>query len=185
MESYFKAQGTLRSPYFIGLRGNASGLVSPYSGFTWRDGPDIFQPSEVPSSSVEQQLAVYNDYSHFGANANSSDPYNTNLPAGNCFVADSTLYSPYWFYDGTNSTADRQDLDNYIDSANATLNLWAWRRVGGCVGSVYMSICMRGAAIEVRQAFDFGVCRQSGAMRPDYGSHHQGNPLHHDCCRAD
>jgi hypothetical protein len=145
VESYFKAQGTLRSPYYIGLRSFAAGPVSPYPGFTWRDGPNAFYPSDVPSGSVEQVLGAYNEYSHWGGNSSTIEPDDSLFPGGNCVVVDETYFSPYWYYDGYNTTAGRQDLNNYIDSANATLNLWAWRRVGPLAAACLLLLLLRHA----------------------------------------
>jgi hypothetical protein len=144
VESYFKAQGTLRSPYYIGLRSFAAGGISPYTGFSWQDGSGA-RPPDVPSDSVGN-LINYNTYAHFGGNGSTTEPNNSTSPDANCMVADETCFSPYWYYGGTNTTSDLQDLDSYVDSANATLNLWAWRRVSGwaAAGSGYKAELYQG-----------------------------------------
>ena len=64
MENYFKSQGSLLTPYYLGLRGFIP-VNSPYSNFTWQDGSRI-RPPEKPSSLAELSSAPSHQYVHWG-----------------------------------------------------------------------------------------------------------------------
>lgn len=130
MENYFKTQGTLVSPYYLGLRGFLP-APGPYANFTWQDGTN-YHPPDVPSDEAEQLFGAWGDYTHWGGNGSYQDP-SFNFVNGNCVVAEDDFWrggiNSYHYYKGVNTTASRGTMSNYVVSTNSTQNLWSWRRV--------------------------------------------------------
>ena len=67
-----------------------------------------------------------------------------NTCAVNCVVADKTYVGTggYYYYSGLVANSSRQVMSNYVISSDATLNLWAWRKVGhgACTLSLLCSL---------------------------------------------
>jgi hypothetical protein len=109
-----------------------SGITWSRSAFVWEDGST--RPTADPSGQAYEGAG----YSHWGVTTSGRDAQPNNAGDQRCTASFSTNHAVFAYYSGPATSTGRRTLANYVQEADASLNLWSWNDQACTVSYAYI-----------------------------------------------